>query len=60
MTEDPITISESTLAVDAIEKMERNRKKSIAVMPVIDHSKNMLGLLRLHDLIQAGLAKRTI
>jgi arabinose-5-phosphate isomerase len=57
MTADPITVQGSTLAIEAIERMERNRRKAIAVLPVVDAQQRMLGLLRLHDLVQAGLAK---
>jgi len=57
MTVDPITVPGSTLAIDAIERMERNRRKAIAVLPVVDGEERMLGLLRLHDLVRAGLAK---
>ena len=56
MTVDPITVLDSTLAIDAIERMERNRRKAIGVLPVVDNTQQMRGLLRLHDLVQAGLA----
>ena len=56
MTTDPITVSNETLAIDAIKRMECNRRKSIGVLPVIDINNRMIGLLRLHDLVQAGLA----
>jgi arabinose-5-phosphate isomerase len=56
MTVDPITVPASTLAIDAIKRMERNRRKAIGVLPVVDQEQRMLGLLRLHDLVQAGLA----
>ena len=55
MTSDPITVEGGTLAVQAIERMERNRRKPISVLPVTDGERRMLGLLRLHDLVQAGL-----
>ena len=57
MTVDPITVQTSTLAIEAMERMERNRRKAIAVLPVVDAQDRMQGLLRLHDLVQAGLAK---
>lgn len=57
MTVDPITVGGETLAVSAIERMERNRRKAIGVLPVVDEAERMLGLLRLHDLVQAGLTK---
>ena len=36
--------------------MERNRRKPISVLPVVNSDQEMQGLLRLHDLVQAGLA----
>ena len=42
-TADQITVETGTLAIDAIERMERNRRQAI-------------GVQRLHDLVQAGLA----
>lgn len=56
MTSDPITVGPDILAIEAIERMERNRRKAIAVLPVVDQDQRMCGLLRLHDLVQAGLA----
>ncbi|MFN5695850.1 MAG: SIS domain-containing protein [Cyanobacteriota bacterium] len=55
MTADPITIPGDTLAIDALQQMERNRRKAIGVLPVTDGDLSMKGLLRLHDLVQAGL-----
>lgn len=55
MTSDPIMVLTSTLAIEALERMERNRRKAIAVLPVVDGAQCMQGLLRLHDLVQAGL-----
>jgi len=56
MTLDPITVPGVTLAIEAIELMERNYRKAIGVLPVVDAEYRMQGLLRLHDLVQAGLA----
>ena len=42
--------------VKAFERMEHNRRKPISVLPVVDRDKQLLGLLRLHALVQAGLA----
>jgi arabinose-5-phosphate isomerase len=55
MTADPITVAADTLAIHALERMERNRRKAITVLPVVGEGTRMLGLLRLHDLVQAGL-----
>jgi arabinose-5-phosphate isomerase len=59
MTTDPITVQGDILAIAALEQMERNRRKAIAVLPVVDENQRMLGLLRLHDLVQAGLTRAT-
>ena len=56
MTADPITVTSDLMAVDAIQKMENNRRKPIAVMPVVNNKGVLEGILRLHDLVQAGLA----
>ena len=56
MTGDPITVDADLLAVQAIRRMEQNRRKPIAVLAVVDESDRLQGLLRLHDLVQAGLA----
>lgn len=56
MTRDPITIDEFVLAVDALKMMERNSKKTISVLPVVGSGGSIVGILRLHDLVQAGLS----
>ena len=55
MTADPITVAGDLLAIAALETMERNRRKAIAVLPVVAEGGRMEGLLRLHDLVRAGL-----
>ncbi len=55
MTKDPITIEGQTLVSKALKKMERNSKKPISVLPVLNENDKIIGLLRLHDVIQAGL-----
>ena len=55
MTVDPITIFDNTLAINALEVMECNRKKAISVLPVLSEDNYIQGLLRLHDLVKIGL-----
>ncbi len=59
MTNDPIKLEIETLAIDALKKMENNEKgKSVLSMPVINRTKDLeeiVGIIRLHDLIQIGL-----
>jgi Mg/Co/Ni transporter MgtE (contains CBS domain) len=56
MTSDPITTRPDVLAVEAIKAMEHNRRKAVSVLPVVNEEQTLQGLLRLHDLVQAGLA----
>ena len=56
MTADPITVAADVLVVKALEQMEHNRRKPISVLPVVNQEHQLIGLLRLHDLVQAGLA----
>jgi len=55
MTINPLTVNPDMLAIDALSLMEK-RKKGISVLPVVKKESNqILGLLRLHDIIQLGL-----
>ncbi len=54
MTCEPVTIKGDRLAVEAVQLME-NRPSQISVLPVIDANRRVIGLLRLHDLLQAGV-----
>jgi arabinose-5-phosphate isomerase len=55
MTSAPISVASGTPAIEALTLMERNAKKAITVLPVIDAEK-VVGMLRMHDLVQAGLS----
>ncbi|MBN1295475.1 KpsF/GutQ family sugar-phosphate isomerase [bacterium] len=54
MTANPISIDLHVPAIDALHLME-NRSSQIAVLPVIDSDRRIRGILRLHDLVLAGL-----
>ena len=56
MTKDPIVISYDKFAIEALELMEKNRRKPISLLPVIGENSQFIGILRLHDLIQSGLS----
>ena len=60
-TADPITVTPEVLAVEALKVMERNPHQAISVLPVVDPAQPrlLLGLLRLHDLVQAGFTTST-
>jgi arabinose-5-phosphate isomerase len=55
MTTSPIAVVSGMPAIEALTLMERNAKKAITVLPVIDEAK-VVGMLRMHDLVQAGLS----
>lgn len=52
-TTDPISVTPNTLAAEALVVMESNPSQALSVLPVIDGGE-LVGLLRLHDLVQAG------
>jgi arabinose-5-phosphate isomerase len=55
-TPHPITVPPEMLAAEALALMEHNPRQVISVPPVVDPAQplRLLGLLRLHDLVQAG------
>jgi arabinose-5-phosphate isomerase len=52
MKKDPLTISKEARAVEALEKMN---EKKITQFVVVDEAKKVIGVISLHDLIQAGV-----
>ena len=54
MSRDPITCRSGTSAVEALRLMESGRRK-VYVLPVVDQSRSILGLVRMHDLATAQL-----
>ena len=54
MTENPISVKKGTPAIEALHLME-DRPSQLSVIPVIDGENRPVGLLRLHDLVRAGL-----
>lgn len=54
MTRGPISVAPDTRAIEALRLME-NRPSQISVLPVADADGRPVGLLRLHDLVRAGL-----
>jgi len=54
MTSRPTVVAPDALAYDALRLME-DRPSQISVLPAVDHDDRCVGLLRLHDLVRAGL-----
>jgi arabinose-5-phosphate isomerase len=54
MTRSPIVTHSDEMAVHALRIME-DRPSQIAVLPVVDADNRIEGILRLHDLVRAGL-----
>lgn len=55
MTTGGRTIGPKVLLWEAMKVMEGNQKNPIMVLPVIDQDKRVLGLLKMHDIIQSGI-----
>ncbi|MBE7559891.1 KpsF/GutQ family sugar-phosphate isomerase [bacterium] len=54
MIKTPVTIRPDQLAVEAFALME-NRPSQISVLPVVDAEHRPVGMLRMHDLVRAGI-----
>ena len=54
MTKTPRTINANALAYDAMKEMESNQKGAITSLAVVEDG-ILVGLIRLHDIIQSGL-----
>lgn len=54
MTKDPIVVQPNMYAYDALKLMEA-RKSQIKELPVVDTQQKAVGIISLHDLVQAGL-----
>ncbi len=53
MNKSPATISSTTLAAEALQRME---DLGITVLPVVSDDNQPIGILHLHDLVRAGMA----
>jgi arabinose-5-phosphate isomerase len=54
MTASPVTATPDMLAFDALKLME-DRPSQISVLPIVNEDGDCVGLLRLHDIVKAGL-----
>lgn len=51
----PKFVPPTKLALEAMQLMEADQKNAITCLPVIDDSRKVLGLIKLHDIVQSGL-----
>ena len=52
MTKSPMTISQEARAVEVLEKMH---EKKINQFVVVDDARKVIGVISMHDLIEAGV-----
>lgn len=55
MVKGPRAIGPNVLAYDAMKAMESDQKHPIMVLPVLDGELHLLGVVRMHDLVQTGV-----
>lgn len=55
MTKSPRWIHQDLLAYDALQFMEADPKHPITVLPVLDAHNKVVGIIKLHDILQSGL-----
>ncbi len=55
MTPAALTIESTKLAWDALKIMQKDPKRFVMVLPVVEQGK-VVGILRMHDIIQAGIS----
>lgn len=55
MTKTPRFIDPDALVLEAMKKMEANQKSPIMVLPVLDSAGHVAGLIKMHDIVQAGI-----
>lgn len=48
-------IGPDALAWEAMKLMENNQKSPIMVLPVVDNTRKVLGLIKMHDILQSGI-----
>ncbi len=55
MTPTPRHIQSEEMAAHALSLMESDQKHPVMVLPVVDERKKVMGLIKMHDIVQSGL-----
>ncbi|CCB85066.1 MULTISPECIES: KpsF/GutQ family sugar-phosphate isomerase [Parachlamydia] len=55
MSQKPQLITPDVLAFEAMRQMESDQKHPITVLPVVDDNHKVVGLIKMHDLVQSGI-----
>lgn len=55
MTKKARSIGPDVLAWQAMEEMESDQKRPIMVLPVLKEDKKVLGIIKMHDIVQSGI-----
>lgn len=55
MTQSPRYIQSEEMASHALNIMEADQKHPVTVLPVVDDSRKVVGLIKMHDIVQSGL-----
>lgn len=55
MNQNPKWIGPGELAWEAMKRMESSHKQEVTFLPVLEQNKQVLGLIKLHDIVQSGL-----
>lgn len=55
MTQTARFVSSEAMASEALSLMEADQKHPITVLPVIDEKEKVVGLIKMHDIVQSGL-----
>ncbi len=54
ITFSPLSVTSDCLAIEALKLMERNTKKRVSMLPVVD-TKKIVGFVNIHNLVNAGI-----
>jgi arabinose-5-phosphate isomerase len=56
MTISALSTSKESLAYDALKMMQKDPKRWIMMLPVLEDQKKVVGIVRMHDIINSGLS----